>query len=109
MLHCDPSLEMIPFQASEVAELTLKLPQKIFTVQDEPPTWDDDTDAGLESVSEPDLDDLRTRLDETDLAEEVERDAPALADAKMRGADVEVRTRLESGTTVRRRADEDDW
>ncbi|WVQ62532.1 uncharacterized protein L199_000674 [Kwoniella botswanensis] len=31
-----------------------KLPQKIFTVQDEPPSWDVDSDAGLESVSEPD-------------------------------------------------------
>nr|XP_019014629.1 uncharacterized protein I206_00713 [Kwoniella pini CBS 10737]OCF53410.1 hypothetical protein I206_00713 [Kwoniella pini CBS 10737] len=31
-----------------------KLPYKIFTVQDEPPSWDQDSDAGLESVSEPD-------------------------------------------------------
>ena len=35
-----------------------QLPQKIFTVQDEPPSWDDNDEAGLESVSEPDLDDL---------------------------------------------------
>jgi hypothetical protein len=34
-----------------------QLPQKIFTVQDEPPSWDDEDDAGLESVSEPDNDD----------------------------------------------------
>ncbi|KAL7418855.1 Cysteine protease atg4 [Cryptotrichosporon argae] len=33
-----------------------KLPQKIFTVADEPPAWDDDEDPGLESVSEPDPD-----------------------------------------------------
>jgi cysteine protease ATG4 len=33
------------------------LPQKIFSVQEEPPTWDDDDAAGLESVSEPDLSD----------------------------------------------------
>jgi len=33
------------------------LSQKIFTVQDEPSTWDDEDDAGLESVSEPDVDD----------------------------------------------------
>ncbi|WRT63710.1 uncharacterized protein IL334_000633 [Kwoniella shivajii] len=30
-----------------------KLPHKIFSVQDEPPSWDADSDAGLESVSEP--------------------------------------------------------
>lgn len=32
------------------------MPQKIFSVQDEPPSWDEDDEAGLESVSEPDLD-----------------------------------------------------
>ena len=32
----------------------IQLPQKIFTVQDEPSSWDDDNQAGLESVSEPD-------------------------------------------------------
>lgn len=36
--------------------LTMQLPQKIFSVQDEPPTWDED-DAGLESVSEPEFSD----------------------------------------------------
>ncbi|WWD22424.1 hypothetical protein CI109_106915 [Kwoniella shandongensis] len=39
----------------DFCERVAKLPQKIFTVQDEPPTWDEDDDAGLESVSEPDL------------------------------------------------------
>lgn len=46
-------------------ELTLQLPQKIFTVQDEPPTWDDDDETGLESVSEPDMDDLNDDMAET--------------------------------------------
>ncbi|KAK8845476.1 hypothetical protein IAR55_006189 [Kwoniella newhampshirensis] len=39
----------------DFCERVAKLPQKIFTVQDEPPSWDEDYDAGLESVSEPDL------------------------------------------------------
>lgn len=34
------------------------LPHKIFTVQDEPPSWGDSDDGGLESVSEPDLSEL---------------------------------------------------
>lgn len=33
------------------------MPYKIFTVQNEPPVWDDNDDAGLESVSEPDMSD----------------------------------------------------
>ncbi|WVO18447.1 hypothetical protein L204_106164 [Cryptococcus depauperatus] len=33
-----------------------KLPNKIFTVQDEQPVWAEDDDVGLESVSEPDFD-----------------------------------------------------
>ncbi|UOH83832.1 cysteine protease ATG4 [Cryptococcus neoformans] len=32
-----------------------QLPKKIFTVQDEMPSWEEDDDAGLESVSEPDF------------------------------------------------------
>ncbi|WVR03505.1 hypothetical protein IAU60_000496 [Kwoniella sp. DSM 27419] len=43
-----------------------KLPHKIFSVQDEPPTWDVDSDGGLESVSSsPD-----PRLDEPGLDDE---------------------------------------
>nr|XP_018266846.1 uncharacterized protein I303_00824 [Kwoniella dejecticola CBS 10117]OBR89004.1 hypothetical protein I303_00824 [Kwoniella dejecticola CBS 10117] len=38
----------------DFVERANKLPHKIFTVQDEPPSWDEDSDAGLESVSEPD-------------------------------------------------------
>nr|XP_019048884.1 hypothetical protein I302_02663 [Kwoniella bestiolae CBS 10118]OCF27814.1 hypothetical protein I302_02663 [Kwoniella bestiolae CBS 10118] len=38
----------------DFVERANKLPHKIFTVQDEPPSWDVDSDAGLESVSEPD-------------------------------------------------------
>jgi cysteine protease ATG4 len=37
---------------------SVQLPQKIFSIQDEPPIWDEDDDAGLESVSEPDVDEL---------------------------------------------------
>lgn len=43
----------------------MQLPQKIFTVQDEPPTWDDDDETGLESVSEPDMDELNDDMAET--------------------------------------------
>lgn len=48
----------------------MQLPQKIFTVQDEPPSWDDDDDTGLESVSEPDMDDLDDEavVDENELS-----------------------------------------
>ena len=35
----------------------MQLPQKIFSVLDEPPVWDDAASAGLESVSEPDFSD----------------------------------------------------
>ena len=44
-----------------------QLPQKIFTVQDEPPAWDDDDEAGLESVSEPEMEDLADGMGETAL------------------------------------------
>ncbi|ORY23614.1 peptidase family C54-domain-containing protein [Naematelia encephala] len=40
----------------DFCERVAKLPQKIFTIQEEPPSWDDDDDAGLESVSEPEVD-----------------------------------------------------
>lgn len=36
-------------------ERVAQLPKKIFTVQDEMPSWEEDDDAGLESVSEPDF------------------------------------------------------
>ena len=43
-----------------------QLPQKIFSVLDEPPTWDDGASAGLESVSEPDFSSEDEDEDETD-------------------------------------------
>ena len=52
-----------------VCHVDVQLPQKIFTVQDEPPSWDDDDDTGLESVSEPDMDgmnDLDVEPDDDD-------------------------------------------
>jgi cysteine protease ATG4 len=50
--------------------LTDQLPHKIFSIQDEPPSWDQDDAAGLESVSEPELSDgssaRRTTPEEAD-------------------------------------------
>ena len=53
------------------------MPQKIFTIQDEPPTWDDDDDAGLESVSEPDpdVDDFAESLPSTRLSRDFDDEA----------------------------------
>jgi cysteine protease ATG4 len=40
------------FQMGDEPQLTSQMPRKIFTVQDEPPTWDDNDDPGMESVSD---------------------------------------------------------
>ncbi|WVQ80335.1 hypothetical protein IAT38_002440 [Cryptococcus sp. DSM 104549] len=57
----DPSM-LLGFMCRDEAEFedfvgrVAKLPKKIFTVLDEPPSWDEEDDPGLESVSEPDMD-----------------------------------------------------
>ncbi|KAK4686864.1 cysteine protease ATG4, partial [Tremellales sp. Uapishka_1] len=51
----------------DFVERVSSLPQKIFTVADEPPTWDDDDETGLESVSEPDMDHEVPPSEEEDL------------------------------------------
>ena len=43
---------------------------RIFTVQDEPPDWDEDDDADLESVSEPDIE--NPAEEDSDLAEDAD-------------------------------------
>ena len=47
-----------------------KLPEKIFTVHDEPPTWDENDDAGLESVSEPEIDDVIDNIAEFSMTDD---------------------------------------
>ncbi|KAG6855157.1 hypothetical protein H0H87_007545 [Tephrocybe sp. NHM501043] len=54
-----------------------ELPRTVFSVQEEPPTWPSDLDdnMGLESISEPDPDDLL--LDDMDIEDEKEHDEDA--------------------------------
>ncbi|WVF66166.1 hypothetical protein IAT40_000906 [Kwoniella sp. CBS 6097] len=56
----------------DFVERTNKLPHKIFTIQDEPPSWDVDSDVGFESVSsEPEHESVpRHEVDEPPLDDE---------------------------------------
>jgi hypothetical protein len=65
-----------------------QLPQKIFTVQDEPPSWDDDDEAGLESVSEPDMDDLAGDMAETVLGVGDGGEMGDVSSVTLRGMDI---------------------
>lgn len=48
------SIKLVSFHVHPWTETSadIQMPKKIFTVQDEPPTWDDNDDPGMESVSD---------------------------------------------------------
>ncbi|KAH8091391.1 peptidase family C54-domain-containing protein [Cristinia sonorae] len=52
---CKNEQEWIDFKA-KVAELNSKYRATVLSIQDEPPNWPSDSEMGLESISEPDID-----------------------------------------------------
>ena len=84
-----------------------QLPQKIFTVQEEPPSWGDDDETGLESVSEPDLDDLADDVADTHVSESEEEEFDNADVSSMTVGPIQIPSK--SAYTAPRRSEDDEW